>query len=168
MTITIERINMLIKDKIQNDIIQAMKMQPQPKEKISSLKLIKAAIERYEIDNRSAETQQLLTDAIICKILNKMKSQLLAAKDLYIKGGKTDRAEQEQFTIDIIDSYLPKSIELSNEDLEIKIKQIIDDLKSKNNDVKMSDVINAVKENAENEGFIFNGKVVSVQVRELL
>lgn len=68
----------------------------------------------------------------------------------------------------LYDSYLPKSIELSNEDLEIKIKQIIDDLKSKNNNVKMSDVINVVKETAENEGFIFNGKVVSLKVRELL
>jgi len=94
--------------KINECIAEAMKSKD--RERLNTLKLIKAELVKAEKDGIT------LDDAKEVKILMKMIDQRKESISQYIKGGRNDLAENEQKEIDVIKQYIPE--QPSDEEIE--------------------------------------------------
>ena len=83
---------------INKHIAEAMKSKD--REKLSTLKLIKAELVKAEKDGVK------LDESKEAKILMKMVDQRKESISQYIKGGRNDLAEAEQKEIDVIKQYI--------------------------------------------------------------
>lgn len=102
---------MSIKENIEKDFVKAMKEKETLK--ISTLRMVKAAIKNSEIDKRGE-----LEDQEIIKLLNSLIKKRQESIQLFREGGREDLAAKEEQEIAIIENYLPKV--LSEEEI-IKI-----------------------------------------------
>lgn len=102
---------MSIKENIEKDFVKAMKEKETLK--ISTLRMVKAAIKNSEIDKRGE-----LEDQEIVKLLDGLIKKRQEAIQLFREGGREDLATKEEQEIAIIENYLPKV--LSEEEI-IKI-----------------------------------------------
>jgi uncharacterized protein YqeY len=91
---------MRLRDKISEDLISAMKAKEA--ERLSVLRMMKAAVRNKEIDLR-----QELEDAQVLQVLLTMIRQRKDSVDQYSKGGRFDLSEKEAAEIKIIEQYLP-------------------------------------------------------------
>ncbi|MDR2152744.1 MAG: GatB/YqeY domain-containing protein [Helicobacteraceae bacterium] len=89
-----------------------------------TLRTVNGALKQVEIDERKT-----LSDADAEKILQKQIKQRLDAIEQYAIGKREDLVEKERKEITIIEGYLPK--QLSDEELEAKLKTIIGGLEQK-------------------------------------
>ena len=94
--------------KINECIAEAM--MSKDRERLNTLKLIKAELVKAEKDGIT------LDDAKEVKILMKMVDQRKESISQYIKGGRNDLAENEQKEIDVIKQYIPE--QPSDEEIE--------------------------------------------------
>ena len=85
-------------------------MLSQDKRRVSTLRLISAAIKDREIAARTAGRDPL-QDADITEILMKMIRQRLESARLYAEGNRLDLAEQEREEMAIIRSFLPEQMD---------------------------------------------------------
>lgn len=93
--------------RITQDIKDAMKAGD--KARLSTLRLITAAIKDRELGVGSAATE--VGDAEVVAILQKMVKQRRESIATYEKAGRTDLADQEKAEIAILESYLPKQMD---------------------------------------------------------
>ena len=107
----------MLKNKIQLDLVTALKSKNT--EVLSVLRLLMSAVKNKEI-----EIQKELSDDEIIAIIQKQVKELAEAKELFQKGNRNDLVVQNEKQIAILQCYLPQ--ELSADELELKIKQIID------------------------------------------
>ena len=107
---------MLLKDRIQDDVKQAMRAQDKPR--LGVLRLILAAIKQREVDERIA-----LNDDQTLAVLEKMLKQRRESLTHYQNAGRTDLADQETFEITLIQNYLPEP--LNSSQLDALITQAI-------------------------------------------
>jgi len=105
---------MSIKENIEKDFIKAMK----EKEilKVSTLRMVKAAIKNSEIDKRGE-----LDDQEIIKLLDSLIKKRQEAIQLFREGNREDLAAKEEQEIAIIENYLPKALS------EEEIMKIVDE-----------------------------------------
>lgn len=82
-------------------------MRDQDKRRISTLRLINAAIKDRDIAARGAGKDPVSQDEIL-EILQKMIRQRLDSAKAYEEGNRLDLAEEEREEIGIIQSFLPK------------------------------------------------------------
>jgi uncharacterized protein YqeY len=94
----------------------------QDKRRISTLRLISAAIKDRDIAARTAGKQQA-TDAELLDLLAKMIKQREESEKIYADAGRAELAKQEAEEIAIIREYLPK--QLSDKDMEKAIADAI-------------------------------------------
>jgi uncharacterized protein YqeY len=94
----------------------------QDKRRISTLRLISAAIKDRDIAARTAGKQQA-TDAELLDLLAKMIKQREESEKIYADAGRAELAKQEAEEITIIREYLPK--QLSDKDMEKAIADAI-------------------------------------------
>ena len=87
--------------------------------KIDVLRLIKADVQRVEIDKKS----DAVADADLVQILNRQAKQRQEMIDAATKGGRAEMAAQAEQELTIIKSYLPKS--LSTEELTALINEAV-------------------------------------------
>ncbi len=87
----------------------------QDKRRISTLRLISAAIKDRDIAARTAGKEQA-TDAELLELLAKMIKQREESEKIYANAGRAELAKQEAEEIAIIREYLPK--QLSEKDME--------------------------------------------------
>ena len=95
---------MTIGEKIQTDIVVAMKAKDE--HKLTTLRMVKSALKNKEIDKR-----EKLTDAEEQQILTTLIKQRRESVESFNKGGRTELAEKEQAEIGMIEGYLPKAAE---------------------------------------------------------
>ena len=81
----------------------------QDKRRISTLRLISAAIKDRDIAARSARTEKA-TDAELLDLLAKMIKQREESQKIYADAGRAELAQQEAEEIVIIREYLPKQL----------------------------------------------------------
>jgi uncharacterized protein len=103
---------MTIGEKIQTDIVVAMKAKDE--HKLTTLRMVKSSLKNKEIDKR-----EKLTDAEEQQILTTLIKQRRESVESFTKGGRTELAEKEQAEIGMIEGYLPKAAE------EAEIRQIV-------------------------------------------
>jgi uncharacterized protein len=94
----------------------------QDKRRISTLRLISAAIKDRDIAARTAGKEQA-TDAELLELLAKMIKQREESEKIYADAGRAELAQQEAEEIVIIREYLPK--QLSEKDTEKAIADAI-------------------------------------------
>jgi len=95
----------------------------QDKRRISTLRLISAAIKDRDIAARTAGKGEA-SDAELLDLLAKMIKQREQSEKIYADAGRTELATQEAEEIAIIREYLPK--QLSEKDMEAAIAEAIE------------------------------------------
>jgi len=109
---------MSLKVRIQEDVKNAMRAQQ--RKQLAVLRLITAAIKQIEVDERVD-----LSDEQVLAVLDKMGKQRRESLEQYQKAGRDDLAAQEQFELDLIQTYLPEP--LSEAELATLIQSTIAD-----------------------------------------
>jgi uncharacterized protein YqeY len=101
-------------------------MRQKDQRRISTLRLILAAIKDRDIAARSEDRMDGVTDDEILQILQKMIKQRNESMQQYEAGGRIDLVEQEREERAIIEAYLPK--QLSADEVKAAAKTVIADL----------------------------------------
>lgn len=94
---------MSLKEKIKDDIKQAMR--DKNESRLSTLRMLSAAIQRREVDERIQ-----LDDAQVMAVIEKQVKQGREAIEQYVKGGRQDLADKESGEIAIYQAYLPQQL----------------------------------------------------------
>lgn len=97
-----------MRDAILADLKQAMKTQD--KCRISTLRLINAAIKDRDIAARS-QGKDAISDEEVLELLSKMIRQRVESGKAYEEAGRLEMAEREREEIAIIANYLPKQLD---------------------------------------------------------
>jgi uncharacterized protein len=105
-----------MKEKIRNDMKQAMR--EKNSKRLDVIRLMLADIQRKEVDERIT-----LDDAQVFDVLNKMIKQRRDSATQYLAAGRADLAEQENYEIDLVQTYLPTP--LSDIEIDQCIKEAI-------------------------------------------
>lgn len=92
-----------------NEALQAA-VRARDKRRISTLRLINAAIKDRDIAARSHD-RQCVSDAEVLEILAKMVRQRRESVQSYTEAGRPELAQQEQEEIDVIESFLPRPMD---------------------------------------------------------
>ena len=97
----------MLRDQI-NDAVKAA-MKSQDKLRLSTLRLVNAAIKNADIEARGAG-KDALADGDILGLLQKLIKQRQESIELYDKGGRAELAQQERGEIAIISGFLPQQL----------------------------------------------------------
>ena len=111
-----------MRSELDENLKEAIKSQE--KQRIATLRLIKAAIKDRDIAVRSEENTEGVSDDEIILILSNMVKQRKQSIIQYEEGGRIELAEREREEIKIIQEFLPN--QLTNEEIEFEISKIID------------------------------------------
>ncbi len=118
---TIRLVEMDLRERIFGALKQAMK--DRAVDRLSTLRLINAAIKDREIAARSEGKDGGVDDTEILAILGKMVKQRQESARAYEEGGRLDLAERERNEIVIIEEYLPRK--LSDEEVQAAVSAAI-------------------------------------------
>jgi uncharacterized protein YqeY len=93
---------MSLKDRIVADMTAAMKAQDAPR--LSTLRMVKAAIQNREIDKGAP-----LMDEELTKLFQSLVKQRRDSVEQYDKGNRPELADKERAEIKVIEEYLPRA-----------------------------------------------------------
>jgi uncharacterized protein len=105
-----------LKDKIQDDLKQAMREKDQAR--VDTLRLLTAAIKQREVDERV-----VLDDTQVLGVIEKLVKKSRESIEQYEKGGRPDLAAKEQTEIAIWQAYLPQP--LSSAEIDQLVREAI-------------------------------------------
>jgi len=97
----------MLRDDINTAVKDAMKAKDE--RKLSTLRMVNAAIKNADIDARG-QGKPPLSDADLLSLLQKMIKQRQESVELYEKGGRAELATQEREEIAVITAYLPQQM----------------------------------------------------------
>ena len=107
---------MSLKDRIQDDMKSALRARD--KERLAAIRLILAAIQQHEIDERTT-----LDDTRIIAVLDRMIKQRRESIAQFQSAGRADLVARETFEIEVICTYLP--VALSAAEIEALISAAV-------------------------------------------
>ncbi|SDE68111.1 GatB/YqeY domain-containing protein [Kordiimonas lacus] len=113
---------------LRDELNQSMKAAMRAKEtrKLSTVRLILAAIKEKDIELRTTDGGDRDDDAMITDILSKMVKQRRDSIKAYEEGGRCELAEQEKAEIAIIEEFLPK--QMSDDEIKAACEAIVEEL----------------------------------------
>lgn len=114
----------MLREKLNNDVKEAMKSREQ--ERLTTLRLVVAAIKDREISERVQGVSEPLQDKDIIQILTKMVKQRDESARVYEEGGRLDLAERERREIALLQDYLPK--QMTEEEIKEAIEDVIQEV----------------------------------------
>ena len=100
---------MSLRDQLQTALKEAMKAKQA--ERLSTLRLINAAIKDRDIANRGEGGEGEISDADILAVLGRMVKQRQESARAYEEGGRLELAEKETAEIKVIEEYLPRQLD---------------------------------------------------------
>jgi len=112
---------MALRDQFTTALKESMKAGDQ--RRVSTVRLILAALKERDIDARGKGNPKGIEDTEIQRMLQGMVKQRHEAIALYKQGNRPELARQEQEEIAVIETFLPK--QMSDADAEAAIKQVI-------------------------------------------
>ena len=115
---------MSLRDRIFDDLKTAMKAKDTLR--LSTLRLINAAIKDRDIALRGEGEDRLMTDEEITAVLSKMVRQRQESARAYEEGGRFELVEREQAEIVVVEGYLPR--QLSAEENRAAIDSVVAEL----------------------------------------
>ena len=107
-------------EKLKQDMVEAMKNKE--KERLTVIRMVKAAMDQEHIDRKKEINDELLIDVVNKQI--KMRKDSIVEFD---KGGRSDLVEKTQSEIDMLMAYLPE--QLSEEEVVKIIDEIFAEVK---------------------------------------
>lgn len=115
---------MSLKQQIDNDIKAAMLAKN--KDELTALRAVKSLILLAETDKGA--TGEISAD-VEMKLLTKAAKQRKESAEIFLKEGRNDLAQKEQFELEVISRYLPK--QLTEEEIVTELKKIIEQVGAK-------------------------------------
>ena len=115
---------MSVREKILADLKESMKAKDQAR--VSTLRLIQAAIKDRDIAARAEDRCEGCEDSEILAILQKLLKQRLESAETYENAGRLDLAEQENLEADIVREYLPKPMD--EDEIASAVRGVVDEL----------------------------------------
>ena len=115
--------NMSLRNEINSAMKEAMKEKAQLR--LSTLRLINAAIKDRDIAARAEGVEQGVDDSEILAILGKMTRQRQESAKTYEEAGRLDLSERELSEIQVIEYFLPR--QLNGDEIEIEVTKVIDE-----------------------------------------
>ena len=100
---------MELRERVNTALKQAMKNKD--KARLSTLRLINAAIKDKDIAARGDGQEEGVPDSEVLAILGKMAKQRQESARAYEEGGRLDLAERELSEIGVIEEFLPRQLE---------------------------------------------------------
>ena len=140
---------------IQNHVKDAMKAGDRLK--LSTLRMLVAAIKQKEIDTRSD-----LSDDDIISIIEKQMQQRLEAAEQYEAAGRNELFEKESQEAEILKAYLPEKMG------EEEVKGMIEKIISKMGEISMKEMGNVMSALKDQAGSKIDMKLASQMVREII
>ena len=115
---------------MQERIAEALKtaVKNQDKVRVSTLRLIVAAIKDRTIAARTADNGDGITDAQIMDIRAKMVKQRQEAATTYEEAGRLELAEQERAEIGVIEEFLPRRLDA--DEMALAVQQAIEEMEA--------------------------------------
>lgn len=114
---------MSLRNEINSALKEAMKEKAQLR--LSTLRLINAAIKDRDIAARAEGVEEGVDDSEILAILGKMTRQRQESAKTYEEAGRLDLSERELSEIQVIEYFLPR--QLNGEEIEIEVTKVIDE-----------------------------------------
>jgi len=149
---------MPIPEQVQKDMVEAMKAKEELR--LSTLRMVKAALKNKEIDKRAP-----LNDQEAMAVLNTLIKQRKDSIEQFTKGGRQELADKEAAEIKIIEGYLPKAV--GEEEIASTVRAVIAEMGSPS--LKdMGTVMKNVMAKFAQSGARVDGKVVSETVKKEL
>ena len=110
---------------LRDDLTAAMKdaMRAKATKKLSTVRLILAAIKEKDIDMRGKDASEKDDDALVTEILSKMVKQRNDSIKAYEEAGRCELAEREREEISIIQEFLPK--QMSDDEIADACKAVV-------------------------------------------
>lgn len=102
-------------EKLKQDMIEAMRNKE--KERLTVIRMVKAAMDQEHIDRKREINEELLIDVVNKQI--KMRKDSIVE---FEKGGRSDLAEKTQAEVDILMAYLPEQLSIE------EVMKIIDEI----------------------------------------
>ncbi len=146
---------MSLSERIQQELVRAMRAQD--KERLSALRMIRAALQNREIEKRAA-----LSDAEVIETLSSLVKKARESIEQFRLGGRTDLVTKEENELQIILSFLPKQMEEA--EIREHIRSVISELGAegpKDLGLVMKSAMSHLKGRAD-------GKLVQQLAREIL
>jgi|TARA_B100001142_G_C14027658_1_gene536831 uncharacterized protein YqeY len=140
---------------IQNHVKDAMKAGDRLK--LSTLRMLVAAIKQKEIDTRSD-----LSDDDIISIIEKQMQQRLEAAEQYEAAGRNELFEKESQEAEILKAYLPEKMG------EEEVKEMIEKIISEMGEISMKEMGNVMSALKDQAGSKIDMKLASQMVREII
>ena len=125
--------------------------------KLSTLRLLVAAIKQKEIDTRSD-----LSDDDIISIIEKQMQQRLEAAEQFEAAGRNELFEKESQEAEILKAYLPEK--MGEEEVKEMIKKIISEM----GEITMKEMGNVMSALKDQAGSKIDMKLASQMVREII
>ncbi|HEV7890872.1 MAG TPA: GatB/YqeY domain-containing protein [Pyrinomonadaceae bacterium] len=107
---------MSLKERITSDMTAAMKERSAAR--LSTLRMVKAAVQNREIEKGGE-----LTDEELTKLLQSLVKQRRDSVEQYEKAGRAELAEKERAEITVIEEYLPRAA--SREEIERAVEEAV-------------------------------------------
>ncbi|MBW1973059.1 MAG: GatB/YqeY domain-containing protein [Deltaproteobacteria bacterium] len=146
---------MSLKDRLSTEMKQALKNKE--KVKLSTIRMINAAI-----INKEKEKRRSLEEREVVQVIQSLVKQLEESMVHFKSAQREELVKKSEEELEVLKSFLPKP--LTSEELEIKIKEIIE----KVNAVSIRDLGKVMKALMEEVGDRVNGKVASEKVKKML
>lgn len=147
--------NLTLITQIQNHVKDAMKAGDRLK--LSTLRMLVAAIKQKEIDTRSD-----LSDDDIISIIEKQMQQRLEAAEQYEAAGRNELFEKESQEAEILKAYLPEKMG------EEEVKEMIEKIISEMGEISMKEMGNVMSALKDQAGSKIDMKLASQMVREII
>jgi uncharacterized protein YqeY len=100
---------MSLRERFNTELKEAMKAKDQ--KRVSTLRLVLAALKDRDIANRTEESREGVSDDEILTLLAKMVKQREESAEAYVGGGRPELAQAEREEIEIIRSFMPKQMD---------------------------------------------------------
>ena len=126
----------MLYDKISKDMVEAMKNHD--KDSLSTLRLLKSAIDKYLIDNKMERHDA--SDEVVVEVISKTIKTHKESIEQFASGNRQDLIDGLNKEIELLSAYLPE--QLSHDDL----LKIIDEVFDKVKPTSMKDMGNVIKE----------------------
>lgn len=149
---------------MREELNEALKtaLKAQDKRRLSTLRLILAAIKDRDIAARSEDRNEGVSDEEILSILQKMVKQRKESSTMYEEAGRLELAEQEREEIAIIDEYLPQ--QMSDDEVRTATQELVKDIEA----AGLKDMGRTMAALKERYAGVMDFKVASATVIELL
>jgi uncharacterized protein len=153
---------MSLVEKIHADMVGAMKQRAV--DRLSTLRMVKAALKNKEIDQRAP-----VTDAQAVQVLTTLIKQRKESIEQFTKGNRPELAEKEAAEIVVIEEYMPKAA--GDEELRQLVTSTVADLRAQGAPLgpkDMGSVMKAIQAKIQASGLRADGRVVSEMVKAAL